>query len=91
MKNETKVLITGDSGFIGSNLRNYLEKMQVTVVGFSTSSGYDIFNREQLNKYVKDVDLVYHCAAYAKPGESITYPEKAIDINIKGIMSILEA
>lgn len=91
MKDEMKVLITGDSGFIGSNLRSYLEKMQVTVVGFSTSSGYDIFNSEQLNNCVKNVDLVYHCAAYAKPGESITYPVKAIDINVKGILSILEA
>ncbi len=86
-----KVLITGDTGFIGSNLRSCLEKMNVKVVGYSTSSGYDIFNVEQLNNCVKDVDLVYHCAAYAKPGESIKYPVRAIDLNVRGVLSILES
>jgi nucleoside-diphosphate-sugar epimerase len=91
MSDVMKVLITGDSGFIGSNLSNYLSSLGIEVRGFSTSKGYDIFNSEQLDHFVKQVDLVYHCAAYAKPGESITYPVKAIDINVRGILSILEA
>lgn len=86
-----KVLITGDSGFIGSNLSNYLNSLGIDVRGFSTSKGYDIFKPKQLEDSVKRVDLVYHCAAYAKPGESIINPVNAIDINVRGILSILEA
>ncbi|MCG2825365.1 MAG: NAD(P)-dependent oxidoreductase [Thermoplasmatales archaeon] len=87
-----KVLITGHTGFIGSNMFQSLKKKRyVEPVGFARTTGQDIFDTNQLNKFVKDCDIVYHFAAYAKPGESITHPVRAIDINVKGCVRILES
>lgn len=86
-----RVLITGHTGFIGSNMVDFLKSKGVKVIGYSRSSGCDIFNLDQLKRFVKNVDLVYHFAAYAKPGESITNPVQAIETNVKGCLNILEA
>lgn len=87
-----KVLVTGHTGFIGSNFFNYIKNQSgVKAIGYSTSMGQNIFNMEQLKPYVRDCDVVYHFAAYAKPGESITHPVKAIDTNISGCLNVLEA
>lgn len=86
-----KVLVTGHTGFIGSNMVNFLRSMGVEVIGYSRSSGCDIFDLNKLKKFVKECDLVYHFAAYAKPGESIANPIQAIETNIKGCLNVLEA
>ncbi len=87
-----KILVTGHTGFIGSNFFHFIKNQKsVEAIGYAKSSGQDIFNLDQLKKHVRDCDVVYHFAAYAKPGESIIYPVKAIDINIKGCLNILEA
>ncbi|MFC1786432.1 NAD-dependent epimerase/dehydratase family protein [Halobacteriota archaeon] len=87
-----KVLITGNTGFIGSNMFRFLEsKESVEPIGYSESTGQDIFDLDKLREFVKNCDVVYHFAAYAKPGESITNPVKAIETNVKGCLNILEA
>jgi nucleoside-diphosphate-sugar epimerase len=87
-----KVLVTGHTGFIGSNMYRFLERIKsVELVGYSDDTGQDIFDLNQLKKSVKDCDFVYHFAAYAKPGESIIKPVKAIEINVKGCLNVLEA
>ena len=91
MGKNMRVLITGHTGFIGSNMIEFLKNHNVEVIGYSKSSGCDIFNLDQLKRFVKKSDLVYHFAAYAKPGESITNPVQAIETNVKGCLNILEA
>jgi nucleoside-diphosphate-sugar epimerase len=85
-----KVLITGDTGFIGKNMKNYLENIGIETIGYSRRNGYDIFNKNLLEEYIKKSDIVIHFAAEAKPGESILTPIKTIDVNIKGSLNVLE-
>ena len=87
-----KVLVTGHTGFIGSNMFDFLKKKKsLEPVGYSRSTGQDIFNLNKLMGYVKGCDIVYHFAAYAKPGESVTKPLLTIETNIRGCLNALEA
>jgi len=84
-------LVTGDTGFIGSNMRDFLIEKNVEVIGFSRRRGFDIFNMDQLRKAVKKCDIVYHFAAEAKPGESVLNPVRTVEVNLKGSLNVLEA
>lgn len=85
-----KVLVTGDTGFIGSNMKDFLLRMGVKVVGYSHRNGFDILNINQLRKVAKNCDLIYHFAAEVKPGESIFNPVRTIEVNLKGSLNVLE-
>ena len=57
MENMT-VLITGDTGFIGSNLKRWLGEAGISVKGFSRGNGFDVSNREQLRHEAQAVQRV---------------------------------
>ena len=57
-----RIMITGNSGFIGSALTKYLRK-EHTVLGYSTSLGCDVLNYALLERNVVEVDIVINCAA----------------------------
>lgn len=87
-----KILVTGHTGFIGCNMFSFLKrKRSIEPVGYSRSTGQNIFDINQLKKFVEKCDFVYHFAAYAKPGESIINPIGAIDANVRGCLNVLEA
>lgn len=86
-----KILVTGHTGFIGSNMLAYLRAIGKDPEGYSTTTGQDIFNTKMLDSFVREVDLVYHFAAYAKPGESKQAPVYAIETNVNGCLNVLEA
>ena len=83
-------LLTGDTGFIGSNMTEYLLSKNVEVLGYSRRKGFDIFNVAQLRRVAKKCDMVYHFAAEAKPGESVLDPVRTIEVNLKGSLNVLE-
>jgi len=85
------VLLTGDTGFIGTNMKSLLQQENVEILGFSRKKGYDIFNKDQLRGEAKKCDLVYHFAAEARPAESVLDPVHTIDVNLKGSLNVLEA
>ncbi len=84
------MLLTGDTGFIGTNMKSLLQRENVDFLGFSRKKGYDIFNKNQLRGEVKNCDLVYHFAAEAKPAESVLNPVQTIKVNLKGSLNVLD-
>jgi UDP-glucose 4-epimerase len=92
-----KVLVTGAAGFMGSWLADILHGQNHEVVGVdSFLGGYErnvnkdwaAFHKGDLRDYklcqklVKDVDVVYHLAAYAAEGQSVFSFDMINDINI---------
>lgn len=84
-----RVLITGIAGFLGSHLADAFIKEGVDVVGIDDLSGgslenipdgckfhiVDITDTESVEpKLLRDVDVVYHCAATAYEGLSVFSP-----------------
>jgi len=82
--------MTGDTGFIGSNMKDFILKENVEVIGYSRGKGFDIMNRDQLRRSAKGCDLVYHFAAEAKPGESVLNPVQTIEVNLRGSLNVIE-
>lgn len=102
----SKVLITGGAGFIGGHLAEYWLKQGSEVVvidNFRSSSKtniehlknvklfeYSITDIDNLRKCFEGVDYVHHMAAMISVPESIENPRECVEININGLLNVLE-
>ena len=82
------ILITGVAGFLGSHLAEIFSKKQHKVIGVDNMvGGYkdnvpknikffnsDCCDLKKMNKVMKNVDVVFHCAATAHEGLSVFSP-----------------
>ena len=105
MKN-SKVLVTGGAGFIGSNLvRKLLLDNNEVVVLDNLSSGFldnfnylkdvkfingDIRNLKDVKDAIDGVEVVFHLAASVGNKRSIDFPILDSEINILGTINILD-
>jgi len=102
-----KIIITGGAGFIGSHIAEHWSCKGADVVAIDNlRSGYtknienfknvnlvkeSITNREAIFDILKDADYVYNLAALVSVPESIEKPMECVDINVKGLINILDA
>ncbi len=98
-----KTLITGITGFVGKWLSEYLISKNLEVYGVDrwaqcpyegvNYEQIDILNTSLLGKYLHSVqpDTVYHLAAISFLPEADLSPGHALQINIMGTVSILDA
>lgn len=100
-----KALVTGGSGFIGSNVSKMLLSKGIGVVVFDNlSSGYydnikelpvefvkgDILDRDAIKDACNGVDVVFHLAASVGRQRSIDHPQLDSEINLIGTVNVLE-
>jgi len=99
-ENPMRVLVTGGSGFLGSHISDELVRRGHEVVVLDRhGSGRD--DRESVAGDVRDsaavlsalqgCDAVYHCAAVADLDHARNDPRLAIDVNVLGTLTVLEA
>ena len=97
-----KILVTGVAGFLGSHLAEKLSGMHHKVVGVDNMLGgykdnvpknidffnFDCCDLKKMNEIMKNVDVVYHCAATAHEGLSVFSPVEITKNNYLASVSV---
>lgn len=103
----TKVLVTGNLGFVGSHLSDYLIEQGYEVVGIDNLlTGDEKNGNPKVKQYIQDLvnfndltemfskekpDWVFHTAANCRTGVSVQNPIMDMENNIRGTLNVLLA
>ena len=104
-KTKKNVLVTGSAGFLGSHLSEKLSNMGHNVIGIDNMIGgykdnipknitfhkIDCCDLPEIQKIMKNIDVVYHCAATAHEGLSVFSPYEITKNNYLASVSIFSA
>ena len=102
---QKKILVTGVAGFLGSHLAENLANMGHEVIGIDNLIGgyednipknikflkIDCCDLPQVQNVMKNINIVYHCAATAHEGLSIFSPYEITKNNYLASVSIFSA
>jgi nucleoside-diphosphate-sugar epimerase len=100
-----RILITGGAGFIGSHLAEHLHRRAAVRVLDDLSTGHrnnlagldvefvngSILDRVTLSRVMRDVDYVYHLAAFVGAPQSVLKPHTCVKLNVTGLLNVLGA
>lgn len=87
-----KILITGNRGFVGVELQKFLKNGRYEVIGFDMLDGFDIRERNQLERIVKEQkpSCLVHLAAVARFTDADLNPLLAFEVNTLGTKNVVE-
>ena len=84
-----KIVLTGNTGFVGSKLQLSLEKIGRAVIDVDLTGGKDITVWDTI-KGIKDFDFLIHLAAITYVPNSYKIPKEMYAVNILGTLNMLE-
>lgn len=88
---DKKILITGGSGFIGTNLIKRLEKEGAKVKNYDISDGNRIENSINLLKFIKkQFDIIYHLAGISGSTQSNKHLPTSFEVNTFATVNLLD-
>lgn len=90
MRRQSNVLVTGDTGFIGSFLTKRLEREGYHVSGLNTLNG-SIMNTSCVDKAVEGKDYVFHLAGLSRPAVVEKESFRSHLLNVRGTENIADA
>ncbi|MDD5697566.1 MAG: NAD-dependent epimerase/dehydratase family protein [Victivallaceae bacterium] len=99
-----RILVTGGAGFIGSHIVEHFQHLAEVRVLDNLRSGYrrnldglkaefiagDIRDRRTVREVMQGVDYVFHLAAMISVPESMEKPLECVDLNVNGLLVVLE-
>ena len=83
-----KVLVTGASGQLGSEIRFVSGEFKDLEFSFVDKNAVDICDFEALQKALKGYDALINCAAYTAVDKAESEADKAFEINEKGVLNL---
>lgn len=86
------VLVTGGSGFVGSETIKLLEKEGHLVFNYDLMRGYDIRDKEQLDRGIASTTItkILHLAAIARFSDADKDPNLAFETNVLGTKNVVD-